>query len=132
MLQNASLKLLFNVFLLSIHVSIIHLPLQCPCLPEGLVESVSVDMAPVLQVDTKAVVALVGQQVEVLVAQPVFSSWFTEAITVLRPTAVKTDQAISPTLKHCPAPTWCTHRYTHVCKNRYINMHKATHLGLCN
>lgn len=53
------------------------------CLPEAVVQGVSVGVAPVLQVNTEAVVALVGQQVEVLVAQPVFSAWFPKANTIL-------------------------------------------------
>lgn len=59
--------------------------LSCPSapLPEGVVRGVSVVVAPVLQVDAEAAVAVVGQQVERLVAQPVFSSRIAKAVTVL-------------------------------------------------
>lgn len=48
-----------------------------------MVQGVSVGVAPVLQVDAEAVVGLVGQQVQVLVAEPVFSSRLAEAVAVL-------------------------------------------------
>lgn len=81
------------------------------CLPEGLVKGVSVDVAPVLQVDAQAVVTLVGEQVKVLVAQPVFPSRLTKAIPVLGPATVKIQRAVTPTLKNRPTTTWCTHRF---------------------
>lgn len=52
-------------------------------LPEGVVHGVSVVVAPVLQVDAEAVVAVVGEQMELLVAQPVFSSRLAKAPAVL-------------------------------------------------
>lgn len=79
-----------------------------------MVHGVSVVVAPVLQVDAEAVVAVVGQQVELLVAQPVFSSRLPKAAAVLRPAAVKTHRAVTAPLEHCPAPAWCTHRYVMV------------------
>lgn len=62
-------------------------------------------VAPVLQVDAEAAVAVVGQQVERLVAQPVFSSRIAKAVTVLGPAAVKTHRAVATPLEHRPAPT---------------------------
>lgn len=58
-------------------------------IPERLIEGVSVGVAPVLHVNAEAVVTLVGQQVNLMVSQPVFSSWFTEAISVFGPASVK-------------------------------------------
>lgn len=49
-----------------------------------------VGVAPVLQVNAEAVVALVRQPVQVLVPQPVFTSRLAKAITVLRPSTVET------------------------------------------
>lgn len=76
------------------------------CAPEGVVQGVSVGVAPVLQVYAEAVMATVRQQVELLVAQPVLSSRFTEAATVLQPAAVKAHRSVTPPLKHRPASTW--------------------------
>lgn len=50
---------------------------------EAVVQCMFVGVAPVLKVYTEAVKTLVGQQMQVLVAQPVFSSWLTETIAVL-------------------------------------------------
>lgn len=77
-----------------------------------MVQGVSVGVAPVLQVDAEAVVALVGQQVELLVAQPVLSSRLAEAVAVIRPGAVEAHRAVAPPLKHRPPPTWWTNPET--------------------
>lgn len=63
-------------------------------------------VAPILHVDTEAVRALIGQQVEALVAQPVFSFGLTEAVSIFRPTPVKAHRTVTPPLKYRPAPTW--------------------------
>lgn len=77
----------------------------CVYTPEVVVKGVSVGVAPVLHIDAEAVVTLVGQQVELLVPQPVFSSRLTEAIAVLPPGAVKIHRTVSPPLEHGPTAT---------------------------
>lgn len=74
-------------------------------LPEAVVQGVSVGVAPVLHVNAEAVVALAGQQVELLVPQPVFPLRLTEAIAVFRPAAVEIHRAVMPPLEHRPTAT---------------------------
>lgn len=73
-----------------------------PASPEGVVGGVSALAAPVLQLNAEAVVAVVRQQVERLVSQPVFPPGVAEAVAVVRPAAVKAHRAIAPLLEHRP------------------------------
>ncbi|PWA33369.1 hypothetical protein CCH79_00014140, partial [Gambusia affinis] len=56
--------------------------------PERLIQGVPMGVAPVLHVNAEAVVTLVGQQMNMMVAQPVFSSCFTKTISVFSPATV--------------------------------------------
>lgn len=88
---------------------------SCFCLftvsvPEGLIHGMSVNVVPVLHVNAEAVVTLVGKQVKMMVAQPVFSSSLTKTISVFSPTTVKTHRAVTPSLKYSPATAWYTRK----------------------
>lgn len=77
-------------------------PLPPIPLPEGVVGGVSALAAPVLQLDAQAVVALAGQQVERLVAQPVLAVRVAEAASVVSPAAVEAHRAVATPLEHRP------------------------------
>lgn len=94
--------------------------LQSLSVPERLIQGVPVGVTPVLHINAKAVVTLVGQQVNMMVAQPMFSSCFTKTISVFGPATIKTDRAVTPVLKYSPASTWYTHVNTWVLHTPHI------------
>lgn len=74
--------------------------------PEALVEGVLVLVAPVLQVDAEAVLALAAQVVDVVVAQPELGVQVAEAVPVVPPAAVEAHRAVQAPLDHRPAAAW--------------------------
>lgn len=73
-----------------------------PPVPEGVVGGVSALTAPILQLDAEAVVAVVRQQVDRLVPQPVFPPRVAEAVAVVRPSAIEAHRAVAALLEHRP------------------------------
>lgn len=63
-------------------------------------------VAPVLQVDAEAVLALAAQVVDVVVSQPELGVQVAEAVPVLPPAAVEAHRAVQAPLDHRPATTW--------------------------
>lgn len=76
-------------------------------------------VAPVLQVYAEAALGLCGQQVNGSVSQPVFSSWFAKAGSVLAPATVKAHRAVASALKHRPASTWWVETHSTRLSRRY-------------
>lgn len=62
-------------------------------------------VAPVLQVDSEAVVSLGAQLMYVFVAQPELRVQVAESILVLPPAAVEAHRAVNTPLDHRPATT---------------------------
>lgn len=63
-------------------------------------------VAPVLQVDAEAVLALAAQFVDVVVAQPELGVQVAEAVPVVPPAAVEAHRAVQAPLDHRPAAAW--------------------------
>lgn len=78
----------------------------CVQWPEALVEGVLVFVAPVLQVDAEAVLALAAQVMDVVVSQPELGVQVAETVPVVPPAAVEAHRAILAPLYHRPAASW--------------------------
>lgn len=74
--------------------------------PEALVEGVFVIVAPVLQVNSEAVVSLGAQVMYVVIAQPELWVQVAKTIPVVPPVAVKAHGAVNSPLDNSPATTW--------------------------
>lgn len=63
-------------------------------------------VAPVLQVDAEAVLALAAQVMDVIVSQPELGVQITKAVPVIPPAAVEAHRAVQTPLDHRPAASW--------------------------
>lgn len=63
-------------------------------------------VAPVLQVDAEAVLALAAQVVNVVISQPELGVQVAEAVPVVPPAAVEAHRAVQAPLDHRPAASW--------------------------
>lgn len=63
-------------------------------------------VAPVLQVDAEAVLALAAQVMDVVVSQPELGVQITKAVLVVPPAAVEAHRAVQTPLDHRPAASW--------------------------